>query len=346
MHWTHETPTRVRFKTLLDEGYSVRGAARKLKIPRSSARYFVNKPDRLSKPPGALPKISDAQVQEIIKWFTGHFDRRQMSLQQIREHFHLDCCDRTLLNTFARHGYHYHVPDCKPALSQANRLKRWSFSIANWDRPKEYWRRGRFTDETITRTDLLRRRKILRARGERRRLDCIQFTFHSSHQSVMAWAAIGYNYKSKLYFVSYEGEGKGFTQQKYADQILRGPLKEIFEQPGDFFCVEDNSNVHGKKDTAANHGFCNAVRLECHIYSINWPPSSPDLNPIENIWRVLKQRLRNRKPHGGWKLEDLKAAMVDIWENEISIELINRFIDTMPQRLEKVRLRKGGPSGW
>ena len=32
----------------------------------------------------------------------------------------------------------------------------------------------------------------------------------------MAWAAIGYNYKSKIYFVSYEGEGKGFTQQKYA----------------------------------------------------------------------------------------------------------------------------------
>ena len=80
----------------------------------------------------------------------------------------------------------------------------------------EYWRKGRFTDETITRTDLLRRRKLLRKRGERQRLDCIQFTFHSGHKSVMAWAAIGYNYKSKIYFVSYEGEGKGFTQQKYA----------------------------------------------------------------------------------------------------------------------------------
>ena len=75
----------------------------------------------------------------------------------------------------------------------------------------EYWRKGRFTDETITRTDLLRRRKLLRKRGERQRLDCIQFTFHSGHKSVMAWAAIGYNYKSKIYFVSYEGEGKGFT---------------------------------------------------------------------------------------------------------------------------------------
>ena len=346
MPWTHETPTRVRFKTLLNEGYSIRSAACKLGIPRSSARYFINKPDRQAKPRGSSSILSEEQVQEIIKWFTGCFNRRNLTLRQIREQFRLNCCDKTLLRALARHGYHYHVPDCKPFLSEENRKKRWTFSILHWDRPKEYWRKGRFTDETITRTDLLRRRKILRKRGERRRLDCIQFTFHSSHKSVMAWAAIGYNYKSQLYFVSSEAEGKGFTQQKYADQILRGPLKEIFEQPGDAFCVEDNSNVHGKKDTATNHGLCNAVRLECHIYSIDWPPCSPDLNPIENIWRVLKQRLRNRNPHGGWKLEDLKAAILDIWDNEISIEMINRFVDTMPQRLEKVRVRKGGPSGW
>jgi hypothetical protein len=162
----------------------------------------------------------------------------------------------------------------------------------------------------------------------------------------MAWAAIGHNFKSPLYFLSYEGEGKGFTQQKYAEQILNGPLKELFSQPGDFFCVEDNSRVHGKSNTRKNKGLCNAVRVECHIHSINWPPSSPDLNPIENIWRVLKQKIRNRNPHGGWTLSDLKGAMVDIWEKEISIELINRFIDTIPQRLAKVRMRKGGPSGW
>jgi hypothetical protein len=46
----------------------------------------------------------------------------------------------------------------------------------------------------------------------------------------MAWAVIRWNYKSPLYFCSYEGVGKGFTQKKYAEQILKGPLKELFEQ--------------------------------------------------------------------------------------------------------------------
>jgi hypothetical protein len=114
----------------------------------------------------------------------------------------------------------------------------------------------------------------------------------------------------------------------------------------DSFYVEDNSQVHGKKDTKKNYGLCNAVRLECHINSIDWPPSSPDLNLIENIWRVLKQKLRNRNPYGGWNLEDLKKVILDIWEKEITMELINGFVEAMPERLEKVRLRKGGPSGW
>jgi transposase len=344
MPW--DTPRRVRFKTLIENGYSQNHAAEILQVPRSTAQYWLKRPDRVQKPPGAQPKISDQKIQEIINWFTGHYDRRTSRLKAIREHFNLDCCDNTLLAAFARNGYHYHVPDCKPFLSKANKLKRFAFSIENWDRTVNYWRKGFYTDETIVRTDLLRRQRLLRKRGERRRLDCIQFTFHSGYKSIMAWAVIGYNYKSPLYFISYEGEGRGFNQQKYTDQILLGPLKELFEQPGDFFCVEDNSKVHGKTDTKRNRGLCNAVRVECHIYSINWPPGSPDLNPIENIWRVLKQRLRNRKPHGGWTLCDLKEAMVNIWNNEISVELINRHIDTMPDRIRMVRLRKGGPSGW
>ena len=181
MPWTWETSTRVRFKTLLEEGYSIRQAAKKLGVPRSLARYWLNRPDRQTKPPGAAPIIPDDKVKEIINWFTGYYNRRVYLIKEIREQFDLKCCDDTLLKVFTRHGYHYHTPDCKPFISKKNQLKRWSFSIANWDRKVDYWRKGFYTNETITRTDILRRRRLLRKRGERRRLDCIQFTFHSGH---------------------------------------------------------------------------------------------------------------------------------------------------------------------
>jgi hypothetical protein len=114
----------------------------------------------------------------------------------------------------------------------------------------------------------------------------------------------------------------------------------------DYFVVEDRSRVHGKKDTKKNQGFCNKAWVECFIYSINWPPSSPDLNPIENMWRILKQKLRNRKPYGGWSLKDLQEAVLDIWDNEIMVEDFNKYVDLLPERLEKVRVRKGAQTHW
>jgi transposase len=124
MPWTWDTPTRVRFKTLLDEGYSQRDIARKLGVPRSSTQYWLKRDDRISKPPGSKPKISDEKIEEIIQWFTGYYDRRASTLKEIREQFQLDCCDNTLLAAFARKGYHYHLPDCKPFISKKNKLKR------------------------------------------------------------------------------------------------------------------------------------------------------------------------------------------------------------------------------
>jgi hypothetical protein len=75
---------------------------------------------------------------------------------------------------------------------------------------------------------------------------------------------------------------------------LQGLLRDICKERngryiGDFctgetyFVVEDKSKVHGKKDTKNNKGLYNKAWVECFIYSISWPPYSPDLNPIENV---------------------------------------------------------------
>jgi len=150
-----------------------------------------------------------------------------------------------------------------------------------------YWYKGIYTDKIITYTNLKRRIKVLRTQGERRRLDYIQFTFNSGRDSIMYWAAIGYNFKSQLYFVSIDRDGKGFIQKKYKKQILRRPLKDIFvdreRQSQGFFCVEDGNRVHRLKDTKKNKGLCNATRVEYHIYTLPWPGNSPDLNPIKNV---------------------------------------------------------------
>ena len=71
-----------------------------------------------------------------------------------------------------------------------------------------------------------------------------------------------------------------------------------------------------------------------------WPANSPDLNPIENLWHVLRANLKRRKPKVLRK-EDLIAAIKEEWEN-MDIKVINRLIMSMQRRVKAVIKGEGG----
>ena len=98
--------------------------------------------------------ISDEKVIKMIEWMTGHFDWRSMPLQEIAHIHGIKACDNTILAAFERHGYHHYMPDCKPFLSESAKKKRYAFSIANLDRPKEYWRKGIYYDESTIQSNM------------------------------------------------------------------------------------------------------------------------------------------------------------------------------------------------
>jgi len=75
-----------------------------------------------------------------------------------------------------------------------------------------------------------------------------------------------------------------------------------------------------------------------------WPSNSSDLNPIENLWHILKVRIINRKD----KLrntEELIVALKEEWV-KLNIEMINKLCDSMPQRLQAVIANKGRAAGY
>ncbi|XP_065360308.1 uncharacterized protein LOC135954163 [Calliphora vicina] len=74
------------------------------------------------------------------------------------------------------------------------------------------------------------------------------------------------------------------------------------------------------------------------IEVLDWPSSSPDLNPIENLWAIMKRKLRNDPQR---TTSALKDKIQEIWDL-ITPEECKNLIVTMPKRIDAVLKSKGG----
>ena len=72
------------------------------------------------------------------------------------------------------------------------------------------------------------------------------------------------------------------------------------------------------------------------IRTLDWPPRSPDLNPFENVLKILIRR----KIQSGSTLSNLEKYIKISW-NEIPQSTINKCISSMTDRVHKVLMKKG-----
>ncbi len=66
---------------------------------------------------------------------------------------------------------------------------------------------------------------------------------------------------------------------------------------------------------------------------LNWPANSPDLNPIENLWGIVKRKMRYARPNNA---EELKATIRATWAL-ITPEQCHRLIDLMPKSKNQIK---------
>lgn len=161
--------------------------------------------------------------------------------------------------------------------------------------------------------------------------------------SQMVWGAIwvderGCARRSELVIMDRDPDSprNGYSGESYIKTLQKGLLPNY--RPGQIF-VQDNARIHVSKkvqEFIMDHG----------IWVLEWPPYSPDLNPIEHLWWALKKKVHELHPEletMGDSEEDweaLRAALKEAWR-ALPNSLIKTLICSMPNRLAAVRKAKG-----
>ena len=78
------------------------------------------------------------------------------------------------------------------------------------------------------------------------------------------------------------------------------------------------------------------------FHHIEWPPQSPDLNPIEHLWDYLEVQVCRLEGTPSLPSE-LETLLHQEWLN-IESSILQNLVESMPRRVRAVISASGGPT--
>ncbi|KHJ84069.1 hypothetical protein OESDEN_16221 [Oesophagostomum dentatum] len=95
--------------------------------------------------------------------------------------------------------------------------------------------------------------------------------------------------------------------------------------------VQDNSPIHKSRYTTQK-------LISWNVDVIDWPPESPDLNPIELVLGNLKNCLRKKKMRNA---EELQNSVLDYWRT-LTPEICARYVNDIQKKMPRILEARGG----
>ncbi|GFX64481.1 transposable element Tcb2 transposase [Trichonephila clavipes] len=187
---------------------------------------------------------------------------------------------------------------------------------------EQNWACVLFSDESrFSLSSDCRRQLIWRESGTAYRPENIQEKDRYLTCSIMVWAGIMLNGRTRLHVVA----NGTLTGQRYIDEVLLPHARLFRGAVGDkFVFMDDNATCHrtlAVQDCLDNEG----------IQRLVWPARSPDLNPIENVWDALGRQVAGRN-YPPTNKNTLIRAVTEKWE-KLPQQLLDNVVQIMEQRL-------------
>ena len=146
-------------------------------------------------------------------------------------------------------------------------------------------------------------------------------------KSVMVSAAVSNLGKTSLYLIE---QGVRMDSEYYCEELLSQLIPEMSAlSGGEFIFQQDGARSHTSKYTISF--LCNNLPVNADILlPEDWPPHSPDLNPMDySIWSSLARKVYQVKIRD---IDHLCERLGAAWE-EISQEEVDRIIASFRRRL-------------
>jgi transposase len=332
----HQIPieTRDNILSLLSQGQSVRTVANRCKVSKSTVqKYRLQQHSIVKSLPGGRPaKLSDQDKRFCVRAITsGGLETGKEVAKRLECDIGVKVSSLTVRRALHKAGLGAVEKQAKPKLSPENIRACLEFARRHQYWTVEDWKRVIWSDETKINRFCSDGRSWCWVRGDESQ-NPRQFKQTVKHGggSIMIWGCM-----------TSQGLGcmcqiVGTMDQHLYKQILQDELIgtiELFNMDVERVVFQqDNDSKHKARIVQE---WLNEQPFEV----LEWPPQSPDLNPIEHLWAALKRRLnRYERPPNG---------MIELWERvqvewyKIDKETCLRLVESMPSRINAVLKSKG-----
>lgn len=238
---------------------------------------------------------------------------------------------RTIVRRLHERGIKSFRPVVKPLLTERHRAARRDFASTHATWTIEQWRKCLFTDESrIELHTNTRSERVWRRPGERMAERFVNRSRAFGGGSITVWGGITMNSRTQLVIF----RNQTVNSRNYISNILEPVVIPTANRIGDgFIFIDDNAPCHRAR-------IVNDYLASRQINRSSWPAQSPDLNPIENVWAMLKSRVRSYEPPPR-TLDALEAVIIEMW-NAVPQEMIAAAIGSMKRRCLGVIRARGG----
>lgn len=323
--------------TLYNEGYRQKDIARRLRRGQSTVSNILKRYQETGnfvRRPGQGRKRCTTAIDDRFLILNSTRNRTLTSthlkneLLNVRQ---INVSSKTVRRRLKEAGLKPRRPAKVPRLLQNHKTRRLEFARTHIQWNIENWKNVLFTDET--RIQLWKpdgRNHVYRRVGERYASCNLIQTVSFGGGGIMLWGGISWEGRTELVEVI----GR-MTSDLYIENILQDHVLPYVGHVGyeRFILMHDNARPHAA-------GIVTNYLDEVQIQRLDWPPYSPDLNPIEHMWEQLKRRIRRRNPVPS-TIEQLRFAAQYEW-NAIPQEYIQTLLSSMPRRMQAVIRARGG----